>query len=391
MSNEIKLGDIVVFKTGNRAFEVIGKYIVPDDRLWRVDAITENEPPTTDRNRKYRLVAVDCPNVMLDEIPERYVESYSEKLEREFEEQRKEALKMNRNEIKQGDKVRVSENAPEMFRCGFNHVYTAYISKVLEIDDGNAIIEMTMANMQCQERIIIPTKYLVKVDAEAEEAKFKRGYKVRYVGDMQPTCKGKVFVMDGEVFFNDYYNQWQTRSIKPFMWDGMSVCNVPLHDLEPYAVPTTPAIKPGDKVRIKSNGRIVTVVGIGDRSGDIYFDVDGERRWVRSDEAELIDKPTEEKNLQDATASELRDLANHGVAVGDEVKRRIKEREEKPNVGSIKIPVEIDLTDSYWDAYAAELAKEVALKIANKFNSPNEAAEYAVSVAKAVVEGLKRK
>lgn len=67
------------------------------------------------------------------------------------------------------------------------------------------------------------------------------------------------------------------------------------------------------------------------------------------------------------------------------------EAEKKPNVGSIKIPVEVDLSDSYWDAYTANLAKEVALKVANKYNGPKEAAEYAVSVAKAVVEGLKRK
>ncbi len=67
------------------------------------------------------------------------------------------------------------------------------------------------------------------------------------------------------------------------------------------------------------------------------------------------------------------------------------EAEKKPNVGSIKIPVEVDLTDSYWDAYTADLAKEVALKVANKYNDPKEAADYAVLIAKAVVEGLKRK
>lgn len=44
-----------------------------------------------------------------------------------------------------------------------------------------------------------------------------------------------------------------------------------------------------------------------------------------------------------------------------------------------------------WQRYEADLAKEVALKVANKFNAPHEAAEYAVSVAKSVVEGLKRK
>lgn len=67
------------------------------------------------------------------------------------------------------------------------------------------------------------------------------------------------------------------------------------------------------------------------------------------------------------------------------------EAEKKPNVGSIKIPVEVDLTDSYWDAYAADLAKEIAVKVANKYTDPKETAGYAVKVAKAVVEGLKKK
>lgn len=67
------------------------------------------------------------------------------------------------------------------------------------------------------------------------------------------------------------------------------------------------------------------------------------------------------------------------------------ETEKKPNIGSITIPVEVDLSDSYWDAYTADLAKEVALKVANKYTDPKEAAEYAISVAKAVVDGLKRK
>lgn len=67
------------------------------------------------------------------------------------------------------------------------------------------------------------------------------------------------------------------------------------------------------------------------------------------------------------------------------------EAEKKPNIGSITIPVEVDLTDSYWDAYAADLAKEVALRVATDYTDPNETAEYAVTVAKAVAEGLKRK
>lgn len=266
---EIKQGDIVVFKTGNRAFEVIGKYIVPDDRLWRVDAITENDPPTPDRNRKYRLVAVDCPNVMLDEIPERYVESYSEKLERELEEQRKEALKMNRNEIKQGDKVVVHYPSGDM------------IGRIQEVMlDGT--------------------------------------YDIDYGGG----CTGH---------------------------------NITRSQIELYVAPK---IKIGDRVRSKGYGLEAVVLGI-----------DGEFIAVRRD-----DGIKQEWNI---SITELIEPTEQTEA-------------EKPN-HTITIPVEVDLTDSYWEAYTAALAKEAVLKVVNKFNDPKEAAEYAVSVAKAVVEGLKRK
>ena len=130
------------------------------------------------------------------------------------------------NEIKVGDKVRVREDAPSMFRSGFNHVYTAYISKVLEVDDGNAIIEMTMANMQCQERIVIPTKYLVKVDAEAKEAKYKAGDKVRVKGSV--LLEGGVFSIIGA----DYHEKLGWRyELNIHEW-------YPEIDLELYTEPT---------------------------------------------------------------------------------------------------------------------------------------------------------
>lgn len=53
--------------------------------------------------------------------------------------------------------------------------------------------------------------------------------------------------------------------------------------------------------------------------------------------------------------------------------------------------VTVDNVAMDWQRYEADLAKEIALKVANKFNDPKEAAEYAVSVAKAVVENLKKK
>lgn len=43
-----------------------------------------------------------------------------------------------------------------------------------------------------------------------------------------------------------------------------------------------------------------------------------------------------------------------------------------------------------WDAYTADLTKEIALKVANRYNNPEEVADYAVKVAKAVAEGLKK-
>lgn len=201
------------------------------------------------------------------------------------------------NEIKVGDKVRVRKDAPR--------VYLRDWCKAVEYDvyavDGDAAI-ITYGYQE----IAIPLKYLVKVDAEAKEAKFKKGDKVRYIGDIQEH-KGEMFVIDGDILFNDYYKQWQASSIKTTPTEVWGICNVPLSDLEPDT------------------------------------------------------KPTEQT-----------------------------EAEKKPNVGSIKIPVEVDLSDSYWDAYTADLAKEIALKVANKYD-PKEVAEYAVKVAKAVVEGLKRK
>lgn len=71
-----------------------------------------------------------------------------------------------------------------------------------------------------------------------------------------------------------------------------------------------------------------------------------------------------------------------------------KEPTEKPNVGKIAIPVEADLTDTFWDAYTADLAKEIAVKIVGSqlhSHKPYEVGEMAVEVAKSVVENLKRK
>lgn len=233
------------------------------------------------------------------------------------------------NEIKQGDKVRVSKDAPKEFDR-FKGDEMNY--EVVRINPSKTIIQHKMAGLYGF-TLAIPCKYLVKVEAEAKETKptepkFHIGQRVRHI------LTRRVDVIEGISQSAPYIYHFK-HMVDPINGQGIFES-----DLEPYTEPT---------------------------------------------------EQMEVEKMQNATSSELRDLANHGVAVGDEVKRRIKERDEKPNVGSIKIPVEVDLTDSYWDAYAADLAKDVAVKVANKFNAPNEAAEYAVQVAKAVVEGLKRK
>ena len=204
-------------------------------------------------------------------------------------------------EIKQGDKVRVSKDAPEMYLRGQGYFFIEDDCQVDMVEDDNAVIT------NGSRIIAIPTKYLVKVDAEAKEPRFKKGDKVRYIGNIQEH-KGEMFVIDGDIFFNDYYKQWQASSIKTTPTEVWGICNVPLSDLEPDT------------------------------------------------------KPTEQ------TAAE-----------------------KKPNIGSITIPVKADLTDSYWDTYAADLAKEVVLKTVNSASDkrPSVIAEYAVSVAKAVVGNLK--
>lgn len=192
------------------------------------------------------------------------------------------------NEIKVGDKVRVREDAPRKTRLG-EVIPTKRDFTVTGI--GKNYAEIKLIGSLLPTYYPIPLKYLIKVDAEAKEAKFKVGDRVE---ELVSRKSGRVLGIEGDF----------------------------------------------------------VVVG---------FPYDKEKNYWHIDSVELVE-PTEQT-----------------------------EAEKKPNVGSIKIPVEVDLTDSYWDAYAANLAKEVALKVANKFNTPHEATEYAVKVAKAVVEGLKRK
>lgn len=189
------------------------------------------------------------------------------------------------NEIKQGDKVRVSKEEARKYQKARRYVLENSTFKVKSIENDTAFIT------NGRDDIVISTKYLIKIGTE----------------------------------------------------------------------PTAPKIKVGDRVRNVKSDLCGIALKIEHGIVEVGIPYDKERHYWNTDIVELFE-PTEQT-----------------------------EAEKKPNIGSITIPVEVDLTDSYWEAYTADLAKEVALKVANKYNDPGQAAEYAVSVAKAVVEGLKRK
>lgn len=193
-------------------------------------------------------------------------------------------------EIKVGDKVRMSKDAPKLLFTRSICNYPEYVFEVRVIEDDLADIYYGAGKIPLA-AFVVPTKYLIKVEDEAKEPKFK-------VGDVIDTPKGKGTV---RISYGDY---WVVQ-LDNGVWYIHTETNMP----------SAPYTKPKEQT----------------------------------------------------------------------------ETEKKPNIGSIKIPVEVDLTDSYWTAYTADNAKEIALKVANKYNDPKEAADYAVSVAKAVVENLNKK
>lgn len=100
-------------------------------------------------------------------------------------------------EIKAGDKVRVSKDAPKMYYPKEED------GIVMEIDGEDALIKSEDSGMpHCSPFwvLAIPTKYLVKVDAEAKESKFKVGDKVRK----------KNWDKDTTISCVEWHGTWQT-------------------------------------------------------------------------------------------------------------------------------------------------------------------------------------
>ena len=215
-------------------------------------------------------------------------------------------------EIKVGDKVRVREDAPKIYTEGWSCDWLHAHSNVRKTEGDSAEIEL-----DCY-ALVIPLKYLVKVEEEAKEAKYKVGNWVMISGVFNPQLNGMI--------------GWISRIDED-----------------------------GNKVSFQ-DGRFAIV----------------EDKYLT-----LITQPTEQTEAEED--ARIRQMETEL----DEFRKAKLDRMLHPEKPTFEVT--IDNVAMNWQRYEADLAKEVALKVANKYNGPKEAAEYAVSVAKAVAEGLKRK
>ena len=268
-------------------------------------------------------------------------------------------------EIKVGDKVRVSKDAQEIFVYGLNPLWFTEESTVIGTHPDGVLIKFD-ANNHLTTGLPIPTKYLIKVDAEA---KFKVGDKV-----VVHYSTGDRIGRIQEVLYDGYYD---------VDYGGGCTGHLIIESrLVPYTEPTAPTIKVGDRVCCynflhlkgsKKEDYMGYVTSITDIGITIQLEKGGLVLVCHESDLELV-QPNEQ-------TEETSPNVNHsGIEIDTIVVRGY-------------IP---DLNSFFkcdWDAYTADLAKEIAVKITNKKmdNDPKEAADYAVSVAKAVVENLKKK
>lgn len=318
-------------------------------------------------------------------------------------------------EIKVGDKMRVREDAPKEFDR-FKDDGRNY--EVAEISPTTATIQHKLAGLYGFV-LSIPVKYLTKVEDKAKEPKFKRGDMVRIIKQNHPQY-GKVATVD--TFVKGVYPEVLVNL-------GGNLIVFSASDLEPYTEPK-PKYQIGDKVRKKKWDKDTTISYVewhGTWQTYVYRFAEQEYGFNCHKEGDitLVSRRTKEPKFKAGDCVKI-SFEWGELPVGEKlVIKRLEtidcrnaymysiegydgrviesmlhpyseptkqtEAEKKPNVGSITIPVKVDLDETYWSAYAADLAKEIAVKVANKYSDPKEAGEYAVKVAEVVVAGLKRK
>ena len=194
-------------------------------------------------------------------------------------------------EIKKGDTVRVSEDAPRMYLRSMKTDFLGKDCEVYDTDGDNAAITSG------PHYIAIPTKYLIKVDAEAEEES----------------------EMDEEM---------------------------PLHESFQRCMADCIAASKKSSECIKSIEDCM--------NGGFY---------------------TQSDFLKDYDPMEHRINFN--------------ERLRQQQLAHSTTVAEFSNKDFDWQRYQADLAREIALKVANRYNNSEETAEYAAKAAKQIIKHLK--
>ena len=281
--------------------------------------------------------------------------------------------------IKVGDKVRIADNVPEMYTQTVFSVHIPMDMEVEKVQDGSAHITPILSGAGgLSFEYVIPTKYLTKVEDEAKEPKFNVGDKVvvHYsTGDKMGRIQ--------EVLYDGCYDI--------DYGGGCTGHHIIESRFYPYTEPPAPTIKVGDVVRCKSPLRLKNSTD-DDFIGTV---TDAENGWFivhmnngavfqtcNAVDLELV-QPTE----QAEEVARIRQLE----AELDEFRKAELDRVLHPEKYHT-YAVTIDNVAVDWQRYEADLAKEVAVKLSKpNENKPDYVAEYAVSVAKAVVENLKKK
>lgn len=337
-------------------------------------------------------------------------------------------FKIMSNEIKVGDKVRFNYDTTPRIYLIYSNISVGAICIVDEIQDGNSVVKYDDGEQI--KTLVIPTKYLVKVDAEAKESKFK-------VNDVVRTTFNETTHITSVLENGNYYLYGMGNE---YPEDSLTL-------IQPYIEPTAPKFKVGDRVKFKNiyelqkvkdksfrwmlvmfASKEATITAVED-NGFYRVDIDPSIGGINDDMIECKVEPTEPEykyqvgqKVKSAYANEILTIKERCGRVSHDNVYKVEEYAYTWNECELQPctepteQTEAEKTDSdvpfsifrddllsnpqivnlhngmhYWQCYEANLAKEVALKVANKYNDPKEAADYAVSVAKSVVEGLKRK
>lgn len=289
------------------------------------------------------------------------------------------------NKIKAGDKVRVSKDAPRMYVPYWRNEKFCATLIVKEVNDGNASVLFEGENPYKTVQRIIPTKYLIKVDAEAKEEKFKYqvGQKVIlhfYGGEVSTITEA---FRDGGV-----WNKYILKMLPNHVWNE--------NELEPYTEPKEQT--DAENQAITLGEWVVTPYGYGVVGKDIegriavaleYGGFCGIDKAIKI----IADNPVFDWDAYAANLAKEMEGCDNIVSIKEKIRNLHRENNQGLHFNPFRCNNFANAVgeSDYWKHYASNLAKEVALKVSYKYTDPKEAAEYAVLVAKAVVEGLKRR